>query len=57
MASDPILHIKDSYYFDVPRKLYRVRYDSPEQIADHVGPWAVRHDGDYQSGEAERLID
>lgn len=57
MASDPILHIKDSYYFDVPRKLYRVNYDSPEQIADQVGPWAVRNDADYQSWEADRFID
>ncbi|MEO8268250.1 MAG: F0F1 ATP synthase subunit A [Aureliella sp.] len=57
MASDPILHIKDSYYFDVPRKLYRVSYDSPEQIADQIGPWAVRNDADYQSWEADRFID
>ncbi len=57
MASDPILHIKDSYYFDVPRKLYRVSYDSPEQIANQVGPWAVRNDADYQSWEADRFID
>lgn len=57
MASDPILHIKDSYYFDVPRKLYRVRYDSPEQIADQVGAWAVRNDADYQTWEADRFIE
>ena len=57
MASDPILHIKDSFYFDVPRKLYRVTYDSPEQIADQVGPWAVRNDADYQSWEADQFIE
>ncbi len=57
MASDPILHIKDSFYFDVPRKLYRVRYESPEQLADQVGPWAVRNDADYQAWEADRFID
>ena len=51
MASDPILHIKDSFYFDVPRKLYRVSYDSPVEIADQIGPWAVRNDADYQSWE------
>ncbi len=56
MASDPILHIKDSYYFDVPRKLSRATYDSPEQIADQVGPWVVRNDADYQSWEADRFI-
>lgn len=57
MASDPILHIKDSYYFDVPRRLYRASYDSPEQIAEQVGPWAVRNDADYQSWEADRFIE
>ena len=57
MASDPILHIKDSYYFDVPRKLYRASYDSPQQIADQVGEWAVRNDADYQSWEADQFID
>ncbi len=57
MASDPILHIKDSYYFDVPRKLYRASYDSPQQIADQVGQWAVRNDADYQSWEADQFID
>ena len=56
MASDPILHIKDSYYFDVPRTLWRVNYDSPVQIADQVGAWAVRNDADYQSWEADRII-
>jgi len=56
MASDPILHIKDSFYFDVPRKLYRVSYDSPEQLVDQVGPWVVRNDADYQSWEADQFI-
>lgn len=57
MASDPILHIKDSYYFDVPRKFWRAHYDSPEQIADQLGPWAVRNDADYQDWEADRFIE
>ncbi len=57
MASDPILHIKDSYYFDVPRKLWRANYDSPEQMADRVGEWTVRNDADYQSWEADRFLE
>lgn len=56
MASDPILHIKDSYYFDVPRKLSRATYESPAQIADQIGPWVVRNDADFQSWEADRFI-
>ncbi len=56
MASD-LLHIKDSYYFDLPRKLWRVSYDSPTELADQVGAWAVRNDADYQDWEADRFID
>jgi F-type H+-transporting ATPase subunit a len=55
MASD-LLHIKDSYYFDVPRMLWRARYESPAQIADSVGPWVVRNDSDYQDWEADLAI-
>ncbi len=57
MASEPILHIKDSYYFDVPRMLVRANYKSSEQIADQVGPWAVRNDPDYQAWEADKFIE
>ncbi len=57
MASDPILHIKDSYYFDVPRMLVRAKYESPEQIADQVGDWAVRNDPEYQAWEADRFLE
>ncbi len=57
MSSDPLLHIKDSYYFDVPRKLWRASYDSPEQLADQVGEWAVRNDSDYQDWEADRFLE
>ncbi|QDV26880.1 F0F1 ATP synthase subunit A [Aureliella helgolandensis] len=57
MASDPLLHIKDSYYFDVPRKLWRADYDSPTQLADQVGNWVIRNDADYQDWEADRIIE
>lgn len=56
MASD-LLHIKDSYYFDVPRKLWRAQYKSPAELADHVGEWVVRNDGDYQDWEADLAIE
>ncbi|MCR9296192.1 MAG: F0F1 ATP synthase subunit A [bacterium] len=55
MASD-LLHIKDSYYFDVPKMFWASRYDSAEAIADGVGPWAVRNDSDYQDWEADKAI-
>lgn len=54
MASD-ILHIKDSYYFDVPKTIWTRHYESPAQIAGSF-PWFVRLDDDYQDWEADRFI-
>jgi F-type H+-transporting ATPase subunit a len=54
MASD-ILHIKDSYYFDVPKTFWSRHYESPAQIAGSF-PWFVRLDDDYQDWEADRFI-
>src|SRR2546423_15459205 len=34
MAHDPILHIKDSYYFELPRALW-----SPYKSLEDVKPW------------------
>ncbi len=56
MSSDPLLHIKDSYYFDVPRKFWRASYSSAEEMADEVGEWVVRNDIDYQDWEADLFI-
>ena len=56
MSSDPLLHIKDSYYFDVPRKFWRAGYESPQQLADQVGGWVIRNDADYQDWEADRFL-
>ena len=55
--ADPLLHIKDGYYFDVPRKFWRAKYESTEQLADNVGEWAVRNDSDYQEWEADKFIE
>ncbi|MFO0942021.1 MAG: hypothetical protein U0930_14855 [Pirellulales bacterium] len=51
-----ILHIKDSYYFDVPRKLWRVNYGSSDDIATNVGQWFVQNDPDFQEWEADYLV-
>jgi F-type H+-transporting ATPase subunit a len=51
-----ILHIKDSYYFDVPRKIWRVKYDSSADMASHVGDWFVRNDPDFQEWEADQML-
>lgn len=57
MSSDPLLHIKDSYYFDVPRMFWRANYADAESMADGVGEWVVRNDSDYQDWEADRFIE
>lgn len=54
MASD-ILHVKDSYYFDVPKIVWQRHYDSPAQIAANF-PWFFRLDDEYQDWEADRFI-
>jgi len=51
MASD-ILHIKDGYFFEVPRGLWK----SNRADAKAFPSWFVRLDSDYQSWEADALI-
>jgi F-type H+-transporting ATPase subunit a len=50
MAS-PVLHIKDAYYFEVPRVLWKSNRDSIKDFPEHY----VRLDPDYQDWEADRL--
>jgi F-type H+-transporting ATPase subunit a len=52
MASS-ILHIKDSYYFEVPKMLRRSEREDRSEFPDY---W-VRLDDQYQAWEAERLLD
>lgn len=57
MASDPLLHVKDTYYFDVPRRFWRTGYESPKDFADNVGEWTIRNDADYQDWETDRFLE
>ena len=50
--SNIILHIKDSYYFEVPKALWRSKCDSIEKLP----PWLVRLDSDYQNFEAAKIV-
>jgi F-type H+-transporting ATPase subunit a len=52
MASD-ILHIKDGYYFEVPRVLWR----SNRTKAEDFPAWFQRLDPDFQSWEADRILE
>ena len=56
MASD-ILHIKDSFYFEVPKALWRSDRESAKELAQDYGPWVVRNDEDYQDWEAAQIVD
>ena len=51
MASD-ILHIKDGYYFEVPKMFWR----SNRKTASDFPDWFVRLDPDFQSVQADQLI-
>ncbi len=48
--SSPILHIKDAYYFEVPRVLWKSNRQSVRDFPEHY----VRLDPDYQDWEAHR---
>ncbi|MEQ8211249.1 MAG: F0F1 ATP synthase subunit A [Lacipirellulaceae bacterium] len=45
-----LLHIKDSFYFEVPNGLWRSERSKREELPSHF----VRNDEDYQDWEAER---
>jgi F-type H+-transporting ATPase subunit a len=55
MASD-ILHIKDNYYFEIPKVLWKKNYQTPQEFYAAYGPWVIRNDEAYQLWEAERLV-
>lgn len=48
-----ILHIKDSYYFEVPKSMWRSHHARVEDFPD----WLVKLDDDFQSQEADKSID
>jgi F-type H+-transporting ATPase subunit a len=52
MAS-AILHIKDAYYFEVPKALKRSNRKTIDEFPEHY----VRLDSDYQAWEADRQYD
>jgi F-type H+-transporting ATPase subunit a len=52
MSSD-ILHIKDAYYFEVPKFLWRPERKSVKDFPEHY----VRLDPEYQAWEASRIYD
>lgn len=56
MASD-ILHIKDSFYFEVPKVLWKSERESTEGLAKSYGAWVIRNDEDYQEWEAAQIVD
>jgi F-type H+-transporting ATPase subunit a len=51
--SNIILHIKDSYYFEVPKMLWR----SDAQSTAELPAWLVKLDDDYQGYAADKVLD
>ncbi len=51
--SEPLLHIKDSFYFEIPKVLWPRNYQSAREFP---AVW-VRLDDEYQHWEAGRLVD
>ena len=51
MASD-ILHIKDGYFFEVPRVLWKSNH---KQAVDFPS-WFVKLDSDYQSWQSDSIV-
>ncbi len=49
--ADPVLHIKDSYYFEIPKVLYPYDYQKRQQFPE---VW-ISLDPEFQNWEAERL--
>ena len=50
--SNLLLHIKDAYYFEVPKFLWRSNRASATDFPD----WVVRNDSDFQQFEADSII-
>lgn len=55
MAS-PVLHIKDSYYFEVPKSLWPQSFGSKEDFVGARETW-LRLDPDFQNWEADHFYD
>jgi F-type H+-transporting ATPase subunit a len=54
--ANPVLHIKDSYYFEVPKMLYPVEFDSLQDFTGAYETW-VSLDEDYQEWHFRRVYE
>lgn len=53
MSASPVLHIKDSYYFEVPKFLWRSDYNSWQDLYDHDLGWVIAASSQYKAWELE----
>ena len=51
--ANPVLHIKDGYFFEVPKFLYPVSHEAKSDFP----LWWVRLDDDFQSLQADKIYD
>ena len=60
--ADPILHIKDSYYFEVPKGFWEAEYAGIKPASESGGAsafpaWMIKLDQSYLDWQAKRLYD
>lgn len=53
--ANPILHIKDSYYFEVPKALWGANYSGVKDGSDGFPSWMVKLDQSYLDWQAARV--
>ena len=53
MSASPVLHIKDSYFFDVPRDLYRRNFEGWQDLINSDLGWVVRSSGQFKEWQLE----
>lgn len=54
--ANPILHIKDSYYFEVPKALWGANYSGIKDDPDAFPDWMVKLDQSYLDWQAARIV-
>ena len=55
--ANAILHIKDAYYFDVPKGLWPADYSGMKEGTEDAFPsWLIKLDQGYLDWQAERIL-
>lgn len=55
--ANQVLHIKDAYYFEVPKGLWGADYSGIQKDGDHFPDWLVKLDQHFLDWQAARILD